>query len=125
VFGLNSADMPSSIVITPFKVEEYFEDLRATLTKNAVEYKKAGNSFLIHRDCTRTSFAKGASNFADSSYFLCHCTNVKEIIFVGTGGGIGGQVRSTDINVPPSRVRLHEVLEILLPLKAQPLLTLC
>ena len=30
VFGLNSADMPSSIVITPFKVEEYFEDLGHT-----------------------------------------------------------------------------------------------
>jgi purine-nucleoside phosphorylase len=60
----------------------------------------------------------GASNFADSSYVLCHCRNVKEIIFVGTGGGIGERVETADINIPRSCIRLDKVLEIFLPPEA-------
>lgn len=60
----------------------------------------------------------GASNFADSSYVLCHCKNIKEVVFVGTGGGIGNNIESADINVPLSCIRLDKVTELLFPAEA-------
>jgi len=119
--GLDPADMPPSVVVTPFKVEECFKDFWSTLAKNAIRYRKTGKSFLASKDGRQLLFAEGgtgASNFADSSYILCHCENVERIIFVGTGGGIGDQVKSADVDVPPFCVRLDKVLEILLPPKA-------
>jgi purine-nucleoside phosphorylase len=121
VFGLNPAAMPPNVVVTPFKVEECFKDFRSTLAKNAIRYRKTGKSFLASKDGRQILFAEGgtgASNFADSSYILCHCKNVEKIVFVGTGGGISDQVKSADVNVPPFCMRLDKVLEILLPPEA-------
>jgi purine-nucleoside phosphorylase len=85
---------------------------------NALTFKKAGNGFLVWNNSQRVLFCEGglgASNFADSSYVLCHCKNAKEIVFVGTGGGIGKSVENADINVPLSCVRLDKVTEVLFP----------
>jgi purine-nucleoside phosphorylase len=43
---------------------------------------------------------------------------VKEVIFVGTGGGLSEDTRTVDINIASSCIRLDKVLEILLPLQA-------
>lgn len=120
-FDIDPASMPPKIVITPLKVEECFAGLEAILTSNALNFEKAGDGYLVWKDDKRTLFCEGgtgASNFADSSYILCHCSNVKEIMFVGTGAGIGGGVKSADVNLPTSCIRLDKVLEILLPPEA-------
>jgi len=121
VFGLDPSSMPSKVVITPLKIEECFENLQTTVTSKGLTLKRYGNSFVIWRDDGRVILCEGgigASKFADSSYILCHCKNVQEIIFFGTGGGIGKNVESADINIPTSCIRLDKVLEILLPPKA-------
>jgi purine-nucleoside phosphorylase len=120
-FGLDPASMPPEIVITPLKVEECFEDFQTILTNNALRFEKVGDGYLVWKNDQRALFCEGgigASNFADSSYVLCHCRNVKEIIFVGTGAGIGKDVESADVNVPTSCIRLDKVLEIFLPPEA-------
>lgn len=120
-FGLDPASMPSSVVITPLKVEECFKDFRSIMNAGGLNFRRAGNGFLVWSDAKQALFCEGgtgASNFADSSYVLCHCTKVKEILFVGTGGGIGMDVETADINMPPSCIRLDKVLEIFLPLEA-------
>jgi purine-nucleoside phosphorylase len=121
VFGLDPDLMPSTVVITPFKIEECFKDFQAIITSKGLKLEKVGDSFLVRIGNRRVLFGVGgigASNFADSSYILCHCKNVKEIIFVGTGGGIGEHVKTVDINIPSSCIRLDKVLEILLPPEA-------
>jgi len=125
VFGLDPASMPARIVITPLKVEEYFDDFQAMITGRDLKFERttgvSRSNFLVWKGGKQVLFCEGdvgASNFADSSYILCHCRNVKEIIFVGTGGGIGENVESADVNVPPSCIRLDKVLEILLPPEA-------
>jgi purine-nucleoside phosphorylase len=120
-FGLSPASMPSTVVITPLKVEECFEGFRSTLNARGLEFKRVGSGFLVWNEEKSALFCEGgtgASNFADSCYVLCHCGNVEEILFVGTGGGIGERVETGDVNVPPSCIRLDKVLEILLPPEA-------
>ena len=121
VFGLDPSSMPSKVVITPLNVESVFENLQTTVTSRGLTLERFGNSFVIWRGDRRVILCEGgigASNFADSSYILCHCKNVQEIIFFGTGGGIGKNVQSADINIPTSCIRLDKVLEILLPPEA-------
>jgi purine-nucleoside phosphorylase len=121
VFGLDPESMPASVVVSPFKVEQCFKDFQKILTQNALTFRRVGTGFLVRRNDRRALFCEGgigASNFADSSYILCHCRNVEEILFVGTGGGIGEDVQTADINLPPSCIRLDKVLEILLPPEA-------
>jgi len=120
-FGLNPATMPASIVISPAKVDGCFEDFRSTITQKALDFRKVRSGFLVWNDQKSALFCEGgigASNFADSTSVLCHCRNVEEILFVGTGGGIGKRVETGDINIPPSCVRLDKVLEIILPPEA-------
>lgn len=121
VFGLNPSAMPSRVIITPSKVEGYFKNFQAVMTGKGLKFERIGNSFMVWKGNRQAFFCEGgigASNFADSSYILCHCRNVEEIIFVGTGGGIGKNVESADINLPTSCIRLDKVLEILLPPEA-------
>jgi purine-nucleoside phosphorylase len=121
LFGLNPSSMPSKVIITPSKVEEYFENFQAIITEKGLKFERMGNSLMVSKGNRQALFCEGgigASNFADSSYILCHCRKVEEIIFVGTGGGIGKNVESADINLPTSCIRLDKVLEILLPPEA-------
>jgi len=120
-FGLNPESMPSRVVITPLKVEEYFEDFQAAITGKGLTFERVDSSFLVRNKNKQALFCKGgigASNFADSSYILCHLKNVEEIIFLGTGGGLGEHVESADINIPSSCIRLDKVLEMILPPEA-------
>jgi len=121
VFGLKPESIPARILITPLKVEDFFEGFQVAITREGLIFDKVGNSFLVSKGNRQVLFSEGdtgASNFADSSYILCHCRSVEEIIFVGTGGGIGEHVKSADINIPPSCIRLDKVLEIFLPPEA-------
>jgi len=127
VFGIDPESTPSKVVITPLKVEEFFEDFQTIVTSKGLKFERVGNGFLVWKGNKQTLFGEGgigASNFADSSYILCHCKNVEEIIFVGTGGGISEHVETADINMPPSCIRLDKVLEIFLHLKPRQRLTL-
>jgi purine-nucleoside phosphorylase len=105
VFGLNPSSMPPRVIITPLKVEEYFENFQAVMADKGLKFERKGNSFIVWKGDMQALFCEGgvgASNFADSSYILCHCGKVEEVIFVGTGGGIGEDVESADINLPTS-----------------------
>jgi purine-nucleoside phosphorylase len=120
-FGLDPESMPASVVVSPVKVQQCFKGFHKILARNALTFTRVGNNFLVRKNDRKALFCEGgtgASNFADSSYVLCHCANVKEILFVGTGGGIGEDVQTADVNIPPSCVRLDKVLEILLPPEA-------
>lgn len=113
--------MPESVVISPAKVEQCFKNFPEILPQNGLTLRRVNSGFLVRKNDQSTLFCEGgigASTFADSSYVLCHCANVKEILFVGTGGCIGDHVQTADINVPPSCVRLDKVMEILLPPEA-------
>jgi purine-nucleoside phosphorylase len=121
IFGLDPASMPARVVITPYKVETYFRDFQAQIGGRELKSEKIGENFLVGKGKRQTLFCEGgigASSFADTSYTLCHCRNVEEIIFVGTGGGIGKNVETTDISLPTSCIRLDKVLEIMLPPEA-------
>lgn len=121
VFGLDPSSIPSRVIITPLKVEKYFENFQTVIANKGLKFERIGNSFIVWKGDKQVLFCEGgvgASNFADSSYILCHCGKVEEVIFVGTGGGIGENVESADINLPTSCIRLDKVLEILLPPEA-------
>jgi len=110
--------MPGSVVISPAKVEQCFKNFPEILAQNSLTLMRVNSGFLVRNNDHSALFCEGgigASTFADSSYVLCHCASVKEILFVGTGGGIGDDVQTADINMPPSCVRLDKVMEILLP----------
>jgi purine-nucleoside phosphorylase len=120
-FGIDPSSLPPKVVITPLNVEEYFENFQAMISKKRLACERIGSSYLVRKDDRHILFCHGgigASYFADSSYTLCHCKNVEEIIFVGTGGGLGENVKSADITLPTSCIRLDKVLEILLPSEA-------
>lgn len=123
VFGLSPSSMPPKVIITPSKVEEYFENFQATIRNKGSTFERVGSTrertgFMIRKGDKQALFCEGgigASVFADSSYILCHCKNVEELIFVGTGGGLDKDVQSGDVNLPTSCIRLDKVLEISLP----------
>jgi purine-nucleoside phosphorylase len=120
-FGLCLESFPRRVVVSPVRIEQYFSNLPRLFTQERVNFSTAGNGFLAQKNGEKALFCEGgtgASRFADSSCALCHCPNVEEILFVGTGGGIGKNIQTADINVPPSCVRLDKVLEILLPPEA-------
>ena len=121
VFGVDPSSIPPRVVITPSKVEEYFENFPIVAAEKGLALERVGSSFVTSKGSRQAIFCEegiGASNFADSSYILCHCKRVKEIIFVGTGAGIGENVGSADINLPSCCIRLDKVVELLLPREA-------
>jgi len=118
VFGLDPSSMPSKVVITPSEVEGYFVNFQDIMTGKGLTSERLESGFLVRKGDRQFLFCKGgigASIFASSAYILCHCRNVNELIFVGTGGGIGKDLESADINIPTSCIRLDKVLEVLLP----------
>jgi purine-nucleoside phosphorylase len=120
-FGLNPESVPSRVVITPLKVEDCFKNFQITIIGRGLMSEAVGDGILVWKGGNRALFCEGgigSSNFADASYILCHLDNVKEIIFVGTGGGLGEHVESADVHVPSSCIRLDKVLELILPLEA-------
>ncbi|MDH5482335.1 MAG: hypothetical protein OEY22_05600 [Candidatus Bathyarchaeota archaeon] len=127
VFELDPTSMPSQIVISPFKFEKYCGEFRNLVTDRGLKLEKTGNSFLVRKGSKHVLFGSGgigASNFADSSYILCHCKNAEEIIFVGTGGGVGTHLESADINRPPTASDQIRSLKSLHRVKLQQRLTL-
>jgi len=120
-FGIDPDSMPPQVVITPLKVEECFKQFQATTRNMGLINKRVGSGFMVSKRKKQALFCEGgigASSFADASYILCHLENVKEILFVGTGGGLGENVESADIHMHSSCIRLDKVLEIFLPLDA-------
>jgi purine-nucleoside phosphorylase len=120
-FGLDPLSMPSKVVIIPSRVEECFHSFPTVMRREGLSFERVRSSFMVWRGDKQALFCEGgigASIFADSSYILCHCKKVKEIIFIGTGAGIGEDVESADVNLPSCCIRLDKVLEILLPPEA-------
>lgn len=118
-FGLPLKKMPDRVVVTPLETKAFFGDdfMRRVKNRNfAVE--KVDNNFLVKKNKQQALFyagGVGASAFADSTYILCQVPQVSEIIFAGTGGGIGRTVNTADVHVPHTCKRLERVLEILIP----------
>jgi purine-nucleoside phosphorylase len=120
-FGLSPESMPPQVVITPLKVEEFFKDFRTIIADKGLLSESVTNGLLARKKDKQALFCEGgigASAFADASYILCHLKNVEEIIFVGTGAGLGKYVESADVHLPLECIRLDKVLEILLPPEA-------
>jgi hypothetical protein len=79
-FWLEPDAMPASVMISPVKIDECFEDFQTTVTSKALESRRVQSSFLVWNDQKSALFCKGgtgASNFADSAYVLCHCVNAE------------------------------------------------
>jgi len=113
--------MPAHVVISPYRVEEFFEDFETQIDAGGLILKPLNSSFLVRRRKEQALFCRGgigASVFADFSYVLCHCDTVEEIIFVGSGAGLGRTVNTADAHLPGSCLRLERVLEDLLPRSA-------
>jgi len=120
-FGLTPSSIPSTVVITPSKIENYFQNFKKVIMEKGLRIERVKGNFIVGKDSRKVLFCEGgvgSSNFTDSSILLCHCKNMEEIIFVGTGGGIGEDMESGDINLPTSCIRLDKVLEVMLPLEA-------
>lgn len=121
MFGLKPTSMPARVVISPFRIEEFFEGFRPQIGDRGLTLKPLKSGFLVRRRKELALFCRGgigASVFADFSYVLCHCTTVDEIIFVGSGAGLGTTVNTADVHLPVSCLRLERVLEELLPRNA-------
>jgi len=118
-FGLPLKKMPDRFVITPLEVKVFFgSDFKKRVENRDFAVKKFGGNFLVEKNKQRALFCAGgvgASAFADSAYILCQVPQVTEVIFAGTGGGIGKMVNTTDVHVPHTCKRLERVLEILIP----------
>jgi len=124
-FGLHLKKMPDRVVITPLEVKVFFgDDFRRRVENRDFAVKKFGgnflakNNFLVEKNRQQALFCAGgvgASAFADSAYILCQIPQVSEVIFAGTGGGIGKMVNTADVHVPHTCKRLEKVLEILTP----------
>jgi purine-nucleoside phosphorylase len=120
MFGLEPDRMPAHVVISPFAIEEFFEDFVTQVRDHGLAVQQLSSAFLVQGREERALFCRGgigASVFADFSYVLCHCDKVKEVIFVGSGAGLGQAVNTADVHLPLSRLRLDRVLEDLLPRK--------
>jgi len=121
MFGLESASMPARVVISPFRIDEFFEDFESQIHAGRLVLKPLNSGFLVRRRKEQALFCRGgigASVFTDFSYVLCHCDTVEEIIFVGSGAGLGATVNTADVHLPASCLRLERVLEDLLPRSA-------
>ncbi len=126
-FGVDVASMPKQVVISPIRTEEFFDEFHVVLKEKELDSVEVKSGYQVSNGEKQVLFCRGgigASMFADFSYILCHCDNVQEIIFVGTGGGLGKRVETADINIPPLCLRLDKVLEVLFqpeaPAKANP-----
>jgi purine-nucleoside phosphorylase len=120
-FGVNFTEIPKQVIICPIQIEEFFKEFHTTIEKHELDSEEVKSGFQVSKGEKRVLFCRGgigASMFADLSYILCNCENIQEIIFVGTGGGLGKSIETADINIPPSCLRFDKVLEILLPLEA-------
>jgi purine-nucleoside phosphorylase len=119
-FGLPLKKMPDKVVVTPLAVKAFFgNDFRKRVENRDFAVKKADDNFLVKKNKQWALFCvggMGASAFADSVYILCHVPQVSEIIFAGTGAGIGKPVNTADVHVPHTCKRLDKVLEVLIPL---------
>ena len=49
-FGLSPATMPASVVISPVKIDECFEDFQTTMTSKALDSRRVGSGFLVWND---------------------------------------------------------------------------
>jgi hypothetical protein len=47
VFGIEPDLMPSTVVISPLKIEECFKEFRSVITGEGLKFEKVGNSFLV------------------------------------------------------------------------------
>jgi purine-nucleoside phosphorylase len=121
-FGLPLKKMPDKVVATPLKVKDFFgDDFEKQVKSRRAIVKKINDNFLVKKNGQVALFCTGgvgASLFADNAYILCHVPKVDEIVFVGTGGGIGKEVNMADVHVPHTCKRLDKVLEVLIPLDA-------
>ncbi|MFX1563292.1 MAG: hypothetical protein ACFFDP_08285, partial [Promethearchaeota archaeon] len=119
-FGVNAESMPKQVVICPIRIEKFFKEFHEVLSENKLDQEEVKSGFQVKGGERQVLFCRGgmgASMFADLSYILCHCKNIQEIIFVGTGGGLGHNIETVDINIPLLCLRLDKVLEVLLPPK--------
>jgi len=119
-FGMPLKKMPDKVVVTPLKVKDFFgDDFKKRVEGRGITLKKINYNFLVKKNKRVALFCTGgvgASLFADNTYILCHVPRVDEIIFVGTGGGIGKEVNTADVHIPHACKRLDKVLEVLIPL---------
>lgn len=121
VFGLKQSQIPARVVISPFRIEVFFDDFFTVLKEYGASHQETKTGFMVETKNQRVLFCRGAigaSMFADIGHVLCNSRNVEEVIFIGTGGGISQDVKTADINVPSSCLRLDKVLEIMLPPEA-------
>lgn len=118
-FGLPLKKMPDKVVVTPLEVKAFFgNDFRKRMENRDFAVKKVDNNFLVKKNKQQALFCAGwvgASAFADRAYILCQAPQISEIIFAGTGGGVGKAVNTADVHVPHTCKRLERVLEILIP----------
>lgn len=121
MFSLKPASMPARVAISRSRIEEFFKDFEPQIGERGLTLTPLKNSFLVRRGTEQALFCRGgigACVFADFSYVLCHCDAVDEIIFVGTGAGLGTTVDTADVHLPVSCLRLERVLDDFLPRRA-------
>jgi hypothetical protein len=46
-FGLDPSSIPSKVVITPPKVEEYFENFQTVVAEEGLTFERVGSSFMV------------------------------------------------------------------------------
>ncbi len=120
-FKLPLKRMPNKLVVTPLNVRAFFgDDFKKRVKSRELAVEKINDNFLVEKNRRQAALLctgeVGASAFADNIYVLCHVPKVNEIIFVGTGGGIGKEVDTADVHVPHTCKRMDKVLEVLIPL---------
>ncbi|MFX0168620.1 MAG: hypothetical protein ACFE89_04590 [Candidatus Hodarchaeota archaeon] len=118
ITGLKEEQIPETLVLTPFKVDQIFSEFLPVIKAENLRYQEVKCGFLLRSKDKQVLFCRtgiGASIFADIANVFCNCQNTKTILFVGTGAGLSDKVQTVDINIPPSCLRLDKVLEILFP----------
>jgi purine-nucleoside phosphorylase len=121
IIGLQEPQLPETIVLTPFHIDRFFSEFLTVVEAENLVSEEIKSGYLVKSKDEQILFCRtgmGASVFADITNVLCNCQNTKTLLFVGTAGGISDEVQPTDLNIPPSCLRLDKVLEILLPLDA-------
>ena len=121
ITGLPEPQLPDTIVLTPFHIDRFFSEFQTVVEAENLVSEEIKSGYLVKNKDKQILFCRtgmGASVFADITNVLCNCQNTKTLLFIGTAGGISNEVQLTDLNIPPSCLRLDKVLEILLPLDA-------